>query len=168
MSDEMIVPHPDYVCLTIVDDDNRVGLRKEDSTGIPHKHLQPHQPRPRSRCSAEGTGGIVMIVKAHRSGSFYAADNGNWCLAGPSGSTEQTWAWIDAHSAHSDHNKPPSPAALAPTLLQQSISRKTRCNGRRAVDGLRLTDRQANWWHGILKHHIPTYEPKPDQMEMGV
>jgi len=42
-----------------------------------------------------------MIVKAHRDGSFYVADNGNWRLAGPFPSSADAWAWTEQH--RSDH-----------------------------------------------------------------
>lgn len=55
-----------------------------------------------------------MIVKAHRDGTFYVANNGNWRLAGPFSSNDEAWEWIGLHRA--DHAiEPKNP--ITPRLL---------------------------------------------------
>ena len=123
-----------------------------------------------------------MIVKAHRDGSSYVADNNSWRLAGPFTATGDAWAWIDEHSGPRDRNDPPDPpksrvhkrmprsvtsvtpdqvAKFAPILLAiDDLGESERAfilsMERRATRriSLRLTEHQANWWYAILKRRL--------------
>ncbi|MCD2183313.1 hypothetical protein [Rhizobium sp. GN54] len=121
-----------------------------------------------------------MIVKAHKDGSYYVADNGNWRLAGPFISAREAWSWIDAHrpdhATEPENPKEPrlvsrhkrsdqSVAAMdvlrvVPIILEHASSSvkerefalgmKNRASRTRP---LRLTPKQAAWWHRLEKKY---------------
>lgn len=39
MSDSIVIPHQDYVCIDVVEEENRVDIRQEDSSGNIHENV---------------------------------------------------------------------------------------------------------------------------------
>ncbi|WP_373413694.1 hypothetical protein [Ensifer aridi] len=127
-----------------------------------------------------------MIVKAHRDGTFYVADNGNWRLAGPFASSEEAWRWIDQHPK--DHaaepDNPPRPrmhmrqprvddsvdrsqvlrivpmimAAAISSVQEREFALQMEVKAKRPRQ-LRLTAKQAAWWHRLEKKFGATEWP---------
>lgn len=121
-----------------------------------------------------------MIVKAHRDGSFYVADNGNWRLAGPFATSAEAWAWIDQHpkdhaqepatpkSPRMHHRQPRTDETVEKTAVlrivplimgddrssvkEREFALRMEVKAKRAR-ALRLTVKQAQWWHSIEKKY---------------
>ncbi|MGE7367885.1 hypothetical protein ACQKKX_02290 [Neorhizobium sp. NPDC001467] len=119
-----------------------------------------------------------MIVKSHRDGTFFVADNGNWRLAGPFPTSEAAWQWIDRHPKdHAEepenpkqprmHNRQPRtdesvdkaavllvvPLVVADkrsSVKEREFALRMEIKAKRARK-LRLTAAQAGWWHRIEK-----------------
>ncbi|KQQ46493.1 hypothetical protein ASF69_04495 [Rhizobium sp. Leaf311] len=39
MSESIVIPHQDYVCVDVIEEENRVDIRQEDSSGNIHENV---------------------------------------------------------------------------------------------------------------------------------